>query len=430
MNAELRWRPSRLAARIAVVAAAALAAAIATHRPELLAFAAPLLGALATVAVRRPPGRLSVTVRPEDPRLFEDETVRVAVRLAAPGCDRLGVELLPGGGVEVRQSRSATDPGGVSAGWLLSAPEWGRFAPTLRVSATAAAGLLAATVDVHPLRLSVFPRPHRLQGSLSSADLPDRIGAHLARRPGEGVEFAGIRPYVPGDQLRTVNWAVTARKGGRLHVTERLAERSADVVALLDTYSLELDPEVTGYPDHIRAAMNLAVHGAAEVVQAALKRGDRSGVIALGGRLRWLGPDIGRRQFYRVVEAVLDAYPVPGDSDRSPAGHTDFVPRGVLPSGAIVVAFTPMLDSRITLGLHDVRLRGYAVVVVDVLRDLPTDATDTDPLVARMWRLERSRMHRNFALLGIPVIPWHEDAALDEVLAPVARRPISTRRPS
>lgn len=427
----LHWRPSRLTARLAIVAAAALAAAVLTRRPELLAVAAPLLGALATGVARTPPEQLAVAVTPDEPRCFEGEELQVEVRFNTDGCDHVDVRLQSGNGAEVVHSRTEHDHDGTSLRWTLRAPDWGRFAPTIRISATAAAGLLAAQEVCHPLRLRVFPRPSPLTGSVSSADLPDRIGAHLARRPGEGVEFSGIRPYVPGDQLRTVNWAVTARKGGRLHVTERLAERSADVVALLDTYALSLEPGVTRYPEHIRKAMSLAVHGSAEVVQAALRRGDRAGVIALGGRLRWLGPDIGRRQFYRVVDAVLDAYPVAGDADRSPAGHVDFVPRRMLPSGAVVVAFTPLLDGRIVLALHDVRLRGYAAVVVDVLRELPTSGpAAVDELVVRMWRLERSRMHRNFALLGIPVVPWHADAALDEVLAPIARRPLSARRPS
>lgn len=414
----LHWRPSRLAARIAVCAAAALAAAIVTRRPELLGLAAPLLGALATGALRRPPPELTLHVSTADPRLFEGEQLEVDLDVDAPGCDHVDVDIPDGNGVEVTE---------VPPRWELRAPSWGRFAPVVRVRATAASGLLVSEAELHPLQVRVFPRPSPMSGTLSSADLPDRIGAHLARRPGEGIEFAGIRPYVPGDQLRTVNWSVTARKGGRLHVTERLAERSADVVALIDTYALTQEPDATTYPEHVRKAMSLAVHGAAEVVQAALRHGDRSGVIVLGGRLRWLGPDIGRRQFYRVVDAVLDAYPVPGDAARSPAGHTDFVPRGMLPNGAIVVAFTPLLDSRIVLGLQDVRLRGYAVAVVDVLRDLPS--ADVDPLVARMWRLERSRMHRHFALLGIPVVPWHEDAALDETLTPLSRRPLSARRP-
>lgn len=423
-------RPSRLTARIALAAAAALAAAIATRRPDLIAFAAPLLGVLATGAARRRATTVSVHVDPADPRCFEGDEIQVDAECIAPGCDAVELRVVTGNGVEVLAE--ATDPlaSGTTVRWVLRAPDWGRFAPSVRVHVRASAGLLAATETVHPLHVRVFPRPLPTTDSLSSADLPDRIGAHLTRRPGEGVEFAGIRPYVPGDQLRTVNWPVSARKG-RLHVTERLTERSADVLVMIDTYALYAEPGATAHTEHSRAAMSLAVHGAAQIVQAALRRGDRSGVIALGGRLRWVGADIGRRQFYRIVDAVLDSYPVPGDTERSATGHTDFVPRGLLLAGSIVVAFTPLLDGRIALALNDVRLRGYPVVVVDVLRDIPrVGRAEIDPLVARMWRLERGRMHRNFALLGIPVVAWREGTSLDEVLTPLARRPLSARRPA
>ena len=49
------------------------------------------------------------------------------------------------------------------------------------------------------------------------------------------MEYADVRRYVPGDQLRTVNWPVSARRGS-LHVTERLTDRAADVVVLVDNY--------------------------------------------------------------------------------------------------------------------------------------------------------------------------------------------------
>lgn len=429
---ELDWRPSRLAVALAVVAAAALAAAIVLRSGQLVAFAAPLLGALAAGAIRVPgrPATVTVTVDPADSHCFEGETVEVAVRAARLGLDQVAVRMASTPGVEVTDSVVDDADGQARHRFTLKITDWGRFAPEIALTAHAGAGLLTASAFAHPVHVRAYPRPAPMTGTLSAADMPDRVGAHLARRRGEGVEFAGIRPYVPGDQLRNVNWAVTARRG-TLHVTERLAERSADVVALIDTYALHADPGAAGQTAHSREAMKLAAHGATEVVQAALRHGDRAGVIALGGRLRWLGPDIGMRQFYRVVDAVLDAYPTPDDTHRGSAGRTDFVPRGVMPTGAVIVAFTPLLDARIALGLHDVRLRGYAVLVVDVLRDIPrVGAEPVDPLVDRMWRLERGRMHRNFALLGIPVVPWRAETALDEVIAPLARRPLAARRPA
>lgn len=425
----LRWRPSALAGRLAVTSATALAIAVIARLPELVAFAAPLLGALVTGALRMRATTVSSHAEPDIVRCFEDETMDVRLRLIAhPRCDHLDARIVAPNGVRVVEEACVQSDAGAVVSWALHTPAWGRFTPEVRVRARAAAGLLVAELTVHPVRVRVYPRATPQSALVRSADLPDRIGAHLARRRGEGVEFAGIRPYVPGDQLRTVNWAVTARRG-RLHVTERLAERAADVVAMIDTYSgLEAATIARG---PIREAMDLATHGAVQVVQAALRRGDRAGVVALGGGLRWLAPDLGRRQFYRVVDAVLDAYPTPADAERRSASHTDFVPRGVLPSRAILVAFTPLLDGRIALALNDVRLRGYAVIVVDVLREIPHTAPGpADPLVERLWRLERGSMYRNLAILGIPVVPWRADTALDEALTPVARRPLAARRPA
>ncbi|MGH3517825.1 MAG: DUF58 domain-containing protein [Haloechinothrix sp.] len=424
----LRWRPSRLARRLTLLAVAALAVAVLAHRPELVAFAAPLLGALATGAVRRPPERCDVEFEPGTAGCFEGETVLVTVRaMACAGCDELELRLAIPQNVELVDHKTRYLRHGVSAEWTLRTPRWGRFRPTAQIIARASAGLLVAMADVATSQVRTYPRPAPEATPLRSTDLPDRIGAHIARRRGEGVEFAGIRPYIPGDHLRTVNWSASARRG-RLHVTERLTERAADVVTLIDTYAVHTGLGPAPVPAAAEA-LDLAVHGAAQTVQGALRRGDRAGVVALGGQLRWLSPNIGRTQFYRVVDAVLDACPVPGDPVLDHPGHTDLVPSGVLSAGAIVVAFTPLLDGRIVLSLNDIRLRGYAVIVIDVLRDIPrVAARPIDPLVARMWRLERASMHRNFATLGIPVLPWRADAALDEVLGPVGRRPLAARR--
>jgi hypothetical protein len=49
--------------------------------------------------------------------------------------------------------------------------------------------------------------------------------------------------------------------------------------------------------------------------------------------------------------------------------------------------------------------------------------------VERLWRLERRGLHRDLASVGIPVVPWAEWSTLDEVLYPLARRPLQTGRP-
>ena len=151
-------------------------------------------------------------------------------------------------------------------------------------------------------------------------------------------------------------------------MTQRLTDRAADVVVLIDTYRQPPGPATE--------ATERVVRGAAQVVQTALRNGDRAGIVALGGnRPRWLGADIGQRQFYRVLDTVLGA----GEQIRNTTGT--LAPRAAIPAGAIVIAFSTLLDTEFALALIDLRRRrGHVVVAVDILDSSPFEG-EQDPLV-------------------------------------------------
>jgi uncharacterized protein (DUF58 family) len=392
----LRWRPAPLAVSLLTSTATVLALSLVTRRAELLGFAAPLLGARAGGwRGRWPASHVEVRAEQTAERCFEDEQVRLRVTARAVGaCDEVRLRPMPPAGLERVPGQE----------WVLRAARWGRYAVPVEITARAGGGLLVASVVPDAVEVRVYPRPAPLRATARPAGLPDRMGVHLERLRGEGVEFAGIRPYLPGDPLDRVNWPVTARRG-RLYVTERLAERACDVVVLIDT-------------SPAGDSLDLAVHGAAEVVQAALRRGDRAGVLALGGRTRWLGPDLGRRQFYRIIDAVLDA--TGQNPGGEPAGSVR-LPRAALPPHACVIAFTSLLDAGIGLALREIRGRGHGILVVDVLREPPG--------AERLWRSQRQGLHQELATAGIPVVPWTENLVLDQVLHTPARRPLPNGRP-
>jgi uncharacterized protein (DUF58 family) len=172
------------------------------------------------------------------------------------------------------------------------------------------------------------------------------------------------------------------------------------VVVLIDTYRQPAGPATD--------ATERVVRGAAQVVQTALRHGDRAGIVALGGnRPRWLGADIGQRQFYRVLDTVLAA----GERFENTTGT--LAPRAAVPVGAIVIAFSTLLDTEFALALIDLRKRGHVVVAVDILDSSPFE-TQQDPLVDRMWALQRSAMYRDMATIGVDVVPWRRDSTLDQ----------------
>lgn len=403
----LHWRPSPLALATATCCAAALALAVITARIGPVVFAAPLLGAVAGgCALSRPGREVEVRVDESAVRCFEGETVhlRIVARILGGTATVAADPVLPSGLELTRVVRDGPE-------WMITAHEWGRHPVAARLRCGAAGGMLAAWADVELAQVRVFPHARPASGVPRPLHLPDRIGAHTGRRRGEGVEFGGIRPYVFGDRLREINWAVSARRG-ETFVTERLRESAADLVALIDTCPA---------PDPVaRDCLDLAVNGAVQVIQAALRRGDRAGVVTIGGRTRWLVPDIGARQFYQVVDTVLDSWPALRPSSGGPTA----VPRNAVPHGAAVIAFSPLIDARIELALNALVARGCAVAVVDVLRSAPTAAA---PLALRLWHLQRRVMYRDFEACGIPVVAWPEGTALAEVFAPLAREALGVR---
>ena len=417
------WRPSIRAANLATAALLGLLAAILTGHAALVLLAAPALGALALMPRRRPPAP-EVTVTLSGARCFEGEEVTVTATIGMPGghpLDEITAELMPASQVALVSGAAAQvflPEGRVTASWVVRPGRWGRYPPGA-VLARAGLGGAEVLIRAEPDPLEVFPRPARMRPRLVPAELLRRIGEHTGRAVGAGTEFAGLRPYQPGDQLRDVNRAVSIRRG-QLHVNQRAAERAADLVIMIDAFG----PAEGAVADR---TLDLAVHGAATLAAAYLRVSDRAGVVVLGGALRWLGPAHGDRQFYRIAELLLQAR---YDSWVTP--DLDRIPRTALPPGTLAVIFSPLLDPRGLAALTDLRRRGFPLIVVDTLRDEPPAvARPADASLAlRLWRLDRAATRSALRALGVPVLPWTDDAELDSVLAPLRQPPGGARRPA
>jgi uncharacterized protein (DUF58 family) len=107
----------------------------------------------------------------------------------------------------------------------------------------------------------------RMQGLLA--------GDYRAHVHGDGSELAQIRPYVPGDDVRRIDWNVTARTG-EPHVRETLAERVLVTWLVLDT-----SPSMQfGTADRRKA--DVAEGVAIAVGHVATRRGNRLGIVTFG----------------------------------------------------------------------------------------------------------------------------------------------------
>jgi uncharacterized protein (DUF58 family) len=419
---QVSWYPARGTRRLATIALLALAAALVTGHAGLLLLAAPLLAALAATPHGRRPDDVEIGATASASRCFEREEIELTVTATVSDqMEAISFLLeLPAefGLVTGPATQVSLDCRTAEASWTVRPAVWGRRSVgPVRVTCRNRGGTWSTAVQAWAGPIDVFPRPPSVRARLVPPELLRRIGEHTGRAVGEGIEFAAVRAYLPGDRLRDVNWTVTSRRG-QLHVNQRAAQRAADLVVMIDAFSDVGPPGET--------TLDAAVRGAAGLVAAYLRTGDRAGVVTLGGMLRWLRPAPGERQFYRIADLVLG---VRFHSDVTP--DLGRIPRTALPPGALVVLFSPLLDQRSLGVLTDLRQRGFPVVVVDVLRAEPPGLARSgiSDLGLRIWRLDRDAQRFRLESAGIPVISWPADEELDAAMAPVRRVQAMAGRP-
>ncbi len=128
-------------------------------------------------------------------------------------------------------------------------------------------------------------------------------GAHRSIRLGEGVELADIREYTPGDDVRTIDWNVTARTG-RPHVRVYDADREASALVLADRSA----SMTFGTARYTKEALLQQLIAAVAVL--VLRRGDRlGGLVFADSPLQVLPLSTGRRAALRLLQVVADNPP-------------------------------------------------------------------------------------------------------------------------
>ncbi len=257
--------------------------------------------------------------------------------------------------------------------------------------------------------LRVYPRPAQLHSLLLPNQTQVHSGNQLARQRGDGIEFADIRPFVPGDRVRRVNWRVSARRG-QPYVNQHHLERNADVILFVDSFA----EARTGR----EGTLDLTVRLVSALAAGHVARRDRVGLIGFGGILRWLSPGMGPVHLLRVVEALLDTEVVLSYAWKG----LDIIPPRTLPPQAMVVALTPLLDARAIGALLDLRARGFdlAVVEVDPERFVPPATDPGDRLADRVWHLHREARRARLAEAGIPIARWGPGEPADQPLTEIA----------
>lgn len=418
-----RWWPTAALGRTLVLGAVGLTLALVAGDPALVVLAAPFV-VLGAFAVAHRPTRL-----PEiDSRLDHlalQEGLGTTSRLTLTDAEDVEFVTRATG----RPAYVAVRPHAGQVGGLLSegtpdveigARRWGRrlLGEEKVALYTRWAGFRFGPVPRggQPLRVLPTTTPY---ASRSEAPHPlGLVGAHRSRRTGSGTELAAIRPFLPGDRLRRINWRVSLRTG-TLHAVATRAEEDTGVLLVVDALA---DHGVSAGLGGAASSLDLTVRAAAAIAEHHVRSGDRVALRVVGRGNEQVGYGAGARHLRRLQDRLAGLRPGDlGDSD------TGLLQLGVT-GGAVVIVLSPVLAESIGTMAATLTRRGVAVLVVDTLPPdaSPAVAEGTDARVAalawRMRRVERSVVLDRLSSLGCPVVAWQGPGTLDDVMRRLARR--------
>jgi uncharacterized protein (DUF58 family) len=424
----MRWHPTHAQIRAICVAAVLLAVAVLFRRPDAAVFGLPLAFLAGWGRFFRPRERPEVHTELDADALFEGQATTYRLRVpdgVDPDIDLI-VAALPRTAWFQYDPPQASIAEPVSNGEVtlevgVRSKRWGlRSLERPTVTATSAVGAYRIQVtSVESQAVTTLP----LREGFEAVDAVPRpaglVGLHRSRRPGEGTELAGVRPFRTGDRLRRINWAVSARTR-ELHVTSTWSDRDTEVVIMVDTGG---EIGVSEGIDGRSSSLDTAVRAAAAVAEHYLRNGDRVRLIDTGSLFRGVRSGSGRAHLRRILDTLVHA-----DRRGRQQDEEQLARRNRVRSDSLVLVLSPLLRPVMLGYIVTLVHSGCTVIAIDTLPPditsiLEPEAHDVRswPLAWRLRLLERRRDLDRLSDLGVPTVPWRGSGTLDEVLRDAAR---------
>ncbi len=409
--------------RAYLLAGLGLVAALVLRRGDLVVLLTPLAVVAAWGVLTRPRDIPTGRLHRSHTMIREGEVAHVGVEVipvthqdfsAASVATSLYVEAPQG-----LNGRVMMTPTPGEAQWAsvrLRATRWGRrrLGPAVLGGTSPWGAFRYGPVPVAALPLAVVPEPTIFDSSAPAPTPRGLIGRHRSMRPGDGSEFASIRPFQWGDRLKRIHWSRSLRSGV-LHVSTTYADQDTHLAVVLDAhYELGRSEGVDGRP----SSLDQSVRAAAAVCEHFLPHGDRVSLRVLSHRSAMTVPaGTGQRHGVRIQDTLSRVVPGP------PMDSTPPMLRLGLRPGALVVFVSSMVSPDATAAAASLKEAGYSVIMIDTLEDRVQPETDEElgHLAWRIRMLERSQEIAAIMRRGVAVVPWVGPGSLDVVLRQLGR---------
>jgi len=245
-----------------------------------------------------------------------------------------------------------------------------------------------ARIDIRPRRTRAFAGPVK------------------ANMGGQGMDFFGCRSYVPGDDVRRINWRAFARQNS-LIINEYELERIVDISIVVDA-RMQAHCQLNG-----ESTFDHCARAAGSLSELFLSSGNIVGLLVYGAYLHWVFPGTGRTQQQRILDNLSRAYP----EEKAVFEDLRNLPTRLFPAQSQIVLISPLVDQddvEVVALLVD---RGYSVILVcphaTTWEEERVGETATSPLAGRISRMQRELFLDSLVRTGTRIVNW-------DVLEPLA----------
>ena len=151
-----------------------------------------------------------------------------------------------------------------------------------------------------PLQIPVYPSylDLRRYELMAISNRLSELGVKKIRRLGHNMEFEQIKDYVPGDDVRTINWKATARRG-HLMVNNYQDERSQQVYCLIDK------GRAMRMPFDGMTLLDYSINAALIISNVALKKDDKAGIVTFQHKIGSVLPAAKRARQMELIQQTL-----------------------------------------------------------------------------------------------------------------------------
>ena len=145
---------------------------------------------------------------------------------------------------------------------------------------------------------------------IQTKDLVEGVesGAYNSKYRGGGIEFSEVREYIPGDDVKRIDWNVSARHNS-LYVKEFVEENELNIYLILDLSAS------TNF-GFMKSKLDLGFEVAVSLMFLALKNNDRLGLGVFTNQLeKFIPSKKGKRQLLKIIKELIEYKPKSKETD-------------------------------------------------------------------------------------------------------------------